>query len=183
MSATALLVLDMVTAYDFEDADRVAAHATEPVQRIAELVGRAREADTTIVYVNDNYGRWNASRDELGDRARAGRRPELVAPIAPEPDDAFVWKARHSAFFETSLNYLLRSRDIDRLVVTGQVTEQCVVYTALDAYIRHFELVVPTDAVVPIYPHLAEAALEMMRRNMRAETPTAGDVRFAMPAR
>jgi nicotinamidase-related amidase len=171
MSASALLVCDMITEYDFQDAETVAAHAPGPVRRIAELVERATADDTLIVYVNDNYGNWDGSRDGLIRRALQGAHPELVEPIKPEREFGFLWKPRHSAFYETSLNYLLREQGIDRVVITGQVTEQCVLYTALDAYIRHFDIVVPSDAVVPVYPHLADASLELMRRNMQAETP------------
>ena len=124
MSATALLVIDMVTPYDFEDADKVAEHAPGPVDRIAELVKRAEDEDALIVYVNDNYGNWNGSRDDLLERALSGEHPELVEPIAPKDDFAFIWKPRHSAFYETSLGYLLSNRGVERLVVTGQVTEQ-----------------------------------------------------------
>jgi nicotinamidase-related amidase len=173
---SALLITDMITAYDFEDADAVAEHAPGPVQRIAELVASARQDGTLVVYVNDNYGNWNADRDDLLQHALEGAHPELVEPIQPEHELPFVWKPRHSAFYETSLNYLLRQHDVERLTLTGQVTEQCILYTALDAYIRHFEIVVPADAVVPIHPHLADAALEMMRVNMRAETPATGDL-------
>jgi len=85
---------------------------------------------------------------------------------------------------ETALGYLLGSHDIERVVLTGQVTEQCILYSALDAYIRHLDVVVPEDAVVPIHPHLADAALEMVRRNMRAETPSANDVElYSTPTR
>ena len=176
MSTTALLVVDMVNPYDFEDADKVAAHAAGPVTRIAELIKRADADDALIVYVNDNYGDWNASRDDLVCRALHGEHPELVEPIQPQHDYPFIWKPRHSAFYETALGYLLNSHDIQRVVLTGQVTEQCILYSALDAYIRHLDVVVPPDAAVPLHPHLADAALEMVRRNMRAQTPTAHDV-------
>jgi nicotinamidase-related amidase len=176
VSRSALLVTDMITAYDFEDAEAVAEHAPGPVERIAELVARAGDEDTLVVFVNDNYGNWNGSRDDVLERALDGAHPELVEPIRPEHGHPFVWKPRHSAFYETSLNYLLRQHDVERVVLTGQVAEQCILYTALDAYIRHFEIVVPADAVVPIHPHLADAALEMMRVNMRAETPAASEV-------
>jgi nicotinamidase-related amidase len=171
VSRTALLVTDMITAYDFKDAEAVADHAQGPVERIAELIARARAQDMLVVYVNDNYGNWNGSRDDLLKHAASGAHPELVDPIQPEHEVAFVWKPRHSAFYETSLNYLLRQHDVERIILTGQVAEQCILYSALDAYIRHFQIIVPADAVVPLHPHLAEAALEMMRVNMRAQTP------------
>jgi nicotinamidase-related amidase len=54
-------------------------------------------------------------------------------------------------------------------VLVGQVTEQCILYSALDAYIRHFRVTVPRDAVAHIHPDLGEAALTMMEVNMRAD--------------
>ena len=92
------------------------------------------------------------------------------------PDDAlFVIKARHSAFYETPLEYLLRQLDVQRIMLCGQVTEQCILYSALDAYVRHLRVAVPSDGVAYIDRELHEAALEMMRRNMRADVQRAAD--------
>jgi nicotinamidase-related amidase len=71
--------------------------------------------------------------------------------------------------------YLLRRLDTKRLILTGQVTEQCILYSALDAYVRHFPVVVPTDAVAGIDPELAAAALKMMEQNMDAKLTSAAD--------
>jgi nicotinamidase-related amidase len=171
---TALLVIDMLNAYEHEDADKLAESATGAVPKIAGLIERTHEQDVQLIYVNDNYGDWNSSAEELAERALAGRRPELVKPLLPPDDSSFVIKARHSVFYATPLEYLLETQSIGRLVLTGQATEQCILYSALDAYVRHFEVVVPRDAVAHIHEHLARAALEMMERNMRAEITTAG---------
>jgi nicotinamidase-related amidase len=98
-----------------------------------------------------------------------GERPDLVKPSVPTDDCPFLTKVRHSAFYSTSLGYLLRTLHTNRVIITGQVTEQCVLYTALDAYVRHFEVVVPPDAVAHIDDVLAAAALEMISRNMGGE--------------
>ena len=76
---------------------------------------------------------------------------------------------RHSAFYASSLGYLLGRLEARRLILTGQVTEQCILYTALDAYVRHFSVVVVPDAVAHIDPELGDAALTMMHKNMHAE--------------
>jgi nicotinamidase-related amidase len=55
------------------------------------------------------------------------------------------------------------------VIITGQVTEQCILYTALDAYVRHFDVVVPPDAVAHIDADLSKAALQMMCQNMAAD--------------
>jgi nicotinamidase-related amidase len=99
-----------------------------------------------------------------------------VEPLLPPPDLPFIVKARHSVFYGTQLEYMLRQHDVTRLVLTGQVTEQCILYSALDAYVRHFKVVVPRDAVAHIHEDLAQAALRMMRINMRADTPLSENV-------
>jgi nicotinamidase-related amidase len=131
-----------------------------------------------VIYVNDNYGDWNSSARELAERACDGRHPELVDPILPPDDASFVVKARHTIFFETPLGYLVDQKEIDRLILTGQVTEQCILYSALDAYVRHIPISVPRDAVAHIHEHLADAALEMMEGNMDADLSTAAECSF-----
>jgi nicotinamidase-related amidase len=109
-----------------------------------------------------------AGRSDLTAWALAGADPSLVEPIVPAEDIPLLVKARHSAFYQTQLEYLLREQDVSRLVLAGQVTEQCILYSALDAYVRHFDVIVPADAVAHIHEDLAQAALRMMERNMRA---------------
>lgn len=166
---SALIVVDMLNTYEHEDADRLTDSVRAALPGIETLIERARREDVPIVYVNDNYGDFSACRPELVRRALDGRAPELIEPIAPPDDVAFVVKARHSIFYETQLEYLLRQQEIERIVLTGQVTEQCILYSALDGHVRHFAVGVPRDAVAAIYDDLATAALQMMERNMSAD--------------
>ena len=171
---SALVVIDMLTTYDFEDADQLVGSAGQAVPKIAELIDRARREDVPVIYVNDNYGDWNSSVDELLENGLKGEHPELVEPIRPDDDASFVIKARHSIFYGTPLEHLLATHDIDRLVLTGQVTEQCILYSALDAHVRGIDVAVPADAVAHIDEDLAQAALKMMETNMGADvTPSA----------
>lgn len=166
---SALLVIDMLNPYEHEQADELAAHVAAALPAVEALIERAHASEVPVVYVNDNFGDWNSSVDELAERASDGAHPELVKPVLPRDGDSFVIKARHSAFYETPLEYLLDQMGVDRLVLAGQVTEQCILYSALDAYVRHFRVAIPTDAVAAIHDHLAAAALEMMEENMSAE--------------
>jgi nicotinamidase-related amidase len=90
-----------------------------------------------------------------------------------------VIKARHTIFYMTPLEYLLGQKEIDHLVLAGQVTEQCILYSALDAYVRHLDVTIPRDGVAHIHEELGKAALEMMERNMRAELASCADVRLS----
>jgi nicotinamidase-related amidase len=172
----------MLNTYEHDDAEQLTRSVEEVLPNIRSLIDRAREQDVPVVYVNDNFGSWTSNSGNLVRTALKGRYRHLVEPVAPQEDDMFVVKARHSAFFQTPLEYLLAQEDIDRIVLVGQVTEQCILYSALDAYIRHLRVVVPRDAVASIHEDLATAALEMMERNMDAEVADTADVRLATAA-
>jgi nicotinamidase-related amidase len=175
VSSSALIVIDMINAYDFPDADKVASSARHVVPVIEELIERAQEDGTPVIYVNDNFGHWRSNRDELIEEALNSEHSDLVEPIAPSADALFVVKARHSIFYQTPLEYLLNQEDVGTLVLVGQVTEQCILYSALDAYIRHFKVRVPRDAVAHIHEDLADASLRMMELNMDVDVSPARD--------
>ncbi len=173
MSATALIVVDVLNHYQHEDAERLRGSVRETLPAIQGLVRRASAADAPIVYVNDNHGDWSAGRAELCQRALEGPDPSLVEPLVPSEHAAFLVKARHSIFYQTQLDYMLRDQGIGRIILIGQVTEQCILYSALDAHVRHYSIVIPRDAVAHIHHDLANAALRMMKINMAAEITTA----------
>jgi nicotinamidase-related amidase len=167
--ATAVCVVDMLNPYDHEDAELLTANVEPVVEPIAALVERAGDEGAEVIYVNDNYGDWNSAQEELAERAVAGRRPDLVEPLLPPEGASFVIKARHTIFYMTPLEYLLSQKEVEHLVLVGQVTEQCILYSALDAYVRQLNVTVSPDGVAHIHEDLADAALKMMERNMRAE--------------
>jgi len=176
MCDTALLVIDMLNSYQHEDADALADSVAEMIEPLAGLIDRVRDRDDVkLIYVNDNYGDFTATRDDIVHQALDGAHPELVKPVVPEAKWPFVEKVRHSAFYATSLEYLLKQLEVKRVILTGQVTEQCILYSALDAYLRQFDVTVPADAVAHIDADLGRAALRMMESNMRATVVSAAD--------
>jgi nicotinamidase-related amidase len=179
---TALIVVDMLNSYEHEDADELTKSVETVVEPLSELIERADRDGTEIIYVNDNYGDWKSSQEDLAKQALDGARPELVEPLLPPDSADFVLKARHTIFYMTPLEYLLGQKEIDRVILTGQVTEQCILYSALDAYVRHFEVSIPRDGVAHIHQNLGDAALEMMERNMDAEITSCADVKLSAAA-
>jgi nicotinamidase-related amidase len=166
----------MLNAYRHPDADQLANNTADIIEPLTELIERGRaDENVDVVYVNDNYGDFTADFADIMQSARNGTRPDLVEPVVPQSECLTLTKVRHSAFYATSLDYLLGRLETKRIVLTGQVTEQCILYSALDGYVRHFDVVVPPDAVASIDPELGDAALKMMSRNMRAELRPAED--------
>jgi len=172
VSKPALIVVDMVNSYDHPDAEKL----TESVETVLPTITDVIDGwDGPTIYVNDNFGQWRSNRDDLLETALAGEFRSLVEPIAPKDDAMFVVKARHSIFYQTPLEYLLGQEEIKEIVLVGQVTEQCILYSALDAYIRRIDVRVPRDAVAHIHEDLAEAALKMMELNMSADVSPVRD--------
>jgi nicotinamidase-related amidase len=179
MADTALLVIDMFNAYRHPDAELLIPNSADIVEPLSDLIGRARSSDNVdLIYVNDNYGDFSADYGDIVRSALEGERPDLVKPILPEPGCRFMTKVRHSVFYSTPLDYLLGQLGVNRVILTGQVTEQCILYSALDAYVRHFEVVIPTDVVAHIDDQLCDAALRMIERNMGGALITAAECEF-----
>jgi nicotinamidase-related amidase len=168
----------MLNSYEHADADKLTRSVERILPTLEQLIDRATDEGVLTIYVNDNFGAWDSDRDQLLQTALEGEYRDLVEPIAPRDETLFVVKARHSAFYQTPLEYLLSQEDVDRIVLAGQVTEQCILYSALDAYIRHIAVVIPRDATACIHEDLAAAALKMMQVNMDAEVVDAVDLDF-----
>jgi nicotinamidase-related amidase len=165
---TALIVVDMLNRYEHDDAPSLKRSVQACLPAMRGLIEGARERGALTVWVNDNYGDWSANAAKLADHALAGAEPGLVEPFIAPDDAPFIVKARHSVFYGTQLEYLLRQEGVTDVMLMGQVTEQCILYSALDAYVRHLDVTIAPDAVAHIHQDLADAAVRLMEINMRA---------------
>ncbi len=177
---TALLLIDVINDLEFPEAKAMLRAAKKMARNLLRLKKRARQAGVPVIYVNDNFGKWKSDfrvtiEHCLGEKVR-GR--EVARILQPEEDDYFVLKPKHSGFFSTTLETLLRYLGSKRLVLTGIAGNFCVLFTANDAYMRDFDLVVPRDCTVSNTARENEAALALMRKFLRAKTPLGKDVRF-----
>jgi nicotinamidase-related amidase len=170
-----LLLIDVINDLEFEGGETLLAHALPMAERLAALKRRLRTAGIPAVYVNDNFGRWRSDFRALLTHCRHGdvRGRPLVERLVPEPDDYFVLKPKHSGFFSTTLDTLLAYLRARTLILTGLTADNCVLFTASDAYLRDFHLVVPPDCVASMDPAYTRQALDHMRRVLKADiTPS-----------
>ena len=171
-SDVALILLDVINDLEFEDAEQLFPHAVQAAERIAALKLRVKAAGIPVVYVNDNFGRWQSDIYKLLrhclDHDTRGR--PIAELLAPDDDDYFVLKPKHSAFFATTLYTLLEYLGAKRLVLAGYSADNCVMITAIDAYMRDFELFVPPDCIASASPEDKQHALEYMKRVLKVDT-------------
>jgi nicotinamidase-related amidase len=171
-SPVALLLIDVINHLEFEGGERLLGHALAMADRLAALKRRARAAGIPAIYVNDNFGRWQSDFARVLERCHAEgvRGKPVVDRLTPEADDYFVLKPKHSGFYSTTLDTLLDYLEVDTLILTGLTADRCVLFTASDAYMRDFNLMVPSDCVASIDPADNRAALAHMARVLKAET-------------
>jgi nicotinamidase-related amidase len=170
-AATCLLIIDMINEFAFPGAEQMLASTVAVAKRIARLKSRAKSAGIPVVYVNDNFGKWQYDFNKLIGHCLQGhcRGQQIVELLRPAEDDYFVLKPKHSGFFCTPLELVLRFLGARRLILTGVAGNSCVLYTAGDAYMRDFELVVPSDCVASLNPEDNSQALDHMKNMLNAE--------------
>ncbi len=167
----ALLLIDVINDFDFPEADQLLKYAQPMARNLLRLKRRAQKAGVPVVYVNDNFGRWKSDfRRTVEHCARHGRGREVVESLRPEDNDYFVLKPKHSGFFSTTLETFPRYLETQTLILTGIAGNFCVLFTANDAYMRDFDLFVPSDCTVSNTKKENGSALALMRKFLKADT-------------
>jgi nicotinamidase-related amidase len=168
-----LLLVDVINGFDFPGSQALVRAAERAAPKIERLSARARRANVPVVYVNDNFGRW---RSDFAATVQACTQPDqpgrrISERLRPQKSDYFVLKPQYSGFYSTTLELLLEHIGARRLVICGFACNLCVLFTATDAYMRGYELIVPEDCTASNTPALTRAALSHVRTALGGRTP------------
>jgi len=166
---TALLLIDVINDVDFPESDELMRFAVPMAKRIQELKMRARRSRIPAIYINDNFGRWQSNFEVLVKHCLKSRGAPVAKLLLPRKDDYFVLKPKHSGFYSTTLDTLLRYLGTKRLIITGMAANICVLFTANDAYMRDYRLWVPADCVCSNTARENNFALQQMRSVLKAD--------------
>jgi ureidoacrylate peracid hydrolase len=181
---TALLVVDMQRAFVEPGEAMEVPPAREVIPRIQELVGIFREKRLPVVFTEFTYspaapllvgqlhpehrpaipgtptgfGRPSSSCLEGADNAR------VIAELTPRAEELVVRKHYYDGFNGTVLDGALRARSVRTLVVTGTMTDICVLGTVIGGFNREYRLIVVEDGVATLWPEIQRATLDIIRR-------------------
>jgi nicotinamidase-related amidase len=167
----ALLLIDVINDMDFPQAADLMRHAEPAARRCARLKRRVKALGIPVIYVNDNFGHWQSDfKKQVSHCLADGVRGEaIVRLLLPEADDFFVLKPKHSGFYSSALDILLRYLGAEVLILAGFAGNLCVLYTANDAYMRDFRLFVPRDCTASEQKQTNDYALEQMEHCLKAD--------------
>jgi nicotinamidase-related amidase len=166
----------------FAEANQLMRYAPAMARKLATLKQRAKRAGVPVVYVNDNFGRWRSDLNSLVEHCRQGKAKGIVNLLRPDQDDYFVLKPKHSGFFSSTLETLLRYLGAQRLIITGIAGNYCVLFTANDAYMRDYELIVPGDCTASNTAAENRQALSLMKNYLKADIRPSGKIQFRKKA-
>lgn len=170
-SAVALILIDVINDLDFPESEALRESARPMAQQIAALRLRADAEGIPVIYANDNFGRWRSDfqaqikhclRDDVPGKF-------LTELLRPQPHHYFVLKPRHSAFYGTPLEILLKQLGVRTLILAGMAGNICVLFTAHDAYLREFNLIIPSDCIASNTAEENQQCLEQMQSILKAE--------------
>jgi len=180
-AGAALLLIDVVNDFEFENGAALLELALPVGKQIASLKARAKQVGIPVIYANDNFGKWRSDLNQIVSHClEDGVRGEpFVKLILPDEDDYFVLKPKHSGFYCTSLELLLEHVGARSLILSGIAGNNCVLFTANDAYMREFKLFVPADCVVSEMPAENDYALKQMEKVLKADISPAGELNLA----
>lgn len=173
---TALLIIDMVSDWEFPDGEKLLPRALAIAPAIAALKRRCRGHGVPVVYANDNQGRWRSDFRAQVQRSLQGRGAAVTRLLMPDDDDLFLLKPRHSAFFCTPLHLLLHDLQVKRLLLTGVTTDQCIATSAVDARMRDYEAVAPHDCTATISEAREQRMLTHFADALRVPTPGSAEL-------
>jgi nicotinamidase-related amidase len=177
-ASTCLLIIDMINPFSFPEAGDLLQGAMAAAERIAVLKRRLKQGGIPVVYINDNFGKWQSDFRRLIEEclAESCRGQRIAELLHPDDDDYFVLKPKHSGFYATPLELLLRHLGIQRLILSGVAGNSCVLHTASDAYMREFSLFVPADCTASARKEDNDVALDHMRRMLKADLRRSSDL-------
>ncbi|HEX2546250.1 MAG TPA: isochorismatase family cysteine hydrolase [Ramlibacter sp.] len=172
-SARVLVIVDFINPLNFPGGEKLARPALAAARATVRLRDQLAAQKVTVVYANDNYGVWQSDFQHLVAEccAREDISGEIARLIAPRPRDITLLKPRHSAFYCTALELLLKEMGARDLVVAGLSTDMCVQMTAADAFLRGFEGVwVPSDCTAAETPAAKTSSLRYMKEVLKCDT-------------
>ena len=179
-SNVALLLIDVISDFEFEDGAKLFKYALPMAKKLAALREKAKKAEVPIIYVNDNFGKWQSNFKNLLEHAihEKVRGSEIVKLLKPDEEDYFVLKPKHSGFYSTTLDILLEHLQCKTLVLTGVTTDICILFTANDAYMRDYKLIVPRDCVAAVEKEENQHALKHIKRVLKADIRPSNTIDF-----
>jgi nicotinamidase-related amidase len=149
---------------------------TKIIPKIKDLIDTCRKKNIPVIFTTF------ASTHKFFDRPKTGSlmpnryKPDgIINPewfdkgniwheLAPSKEDIIIYKASYGAFFDTSLETILKNLDRDTIIITGTLTNYCCGMTARQGYERGFKVIFGSDLNATDNFEMHENELKVLRK-------------------
>ena len=167
-SKKALLIIDMLNDFVLKGAPLEVPSARGIIPRIKEEIEKARKEKIPIFYICDAHKKDDPEFKVWPPHAIQGTKgQEVIEELKPQKNDFIIFKTTYSGFYKTNLEKLLRKLKIEELIITGILTNICVLYTAVDALMRGFKVEIPEGTVAGLNPDDEKFALRQIKEILK----------------
>lgn len=166
----ALLIIDMLYDFISQDGALSIPKGNEIIPHIKREINKARQENYVVIYVCDAHEADDKEFEIWPKHSVKGTKgAEIINDLSPTPEDVVVEKTTYSGFFKTELEVMLKKYYIDTLITTGVATNICVLYTAADARMRGYDVIVPADCTCALTDDDYNWAIKQMKETLRCK--------------
>ncbi|MDO9534440.1 MAG: isochorismatase family cysteine hydrolase [Bacillota bacterium] len=166
----ALLIIDMLRDFLETNGALCIGDSKEIIQNVSSRLKEWRLQKNPVIYIMDKHLPHDAEFKMFSPHCLTGEwGSEVVDELAPCEGDFIIYKRRYSAFFGTDLDLTLRELGVTELELVGVCTQICVLYTAADARMRHYDVIVRKNCVASFDEEAHEFALKELERTLGAK--------------
>ncbi|ATH93957.1 isochorismatase [Bacillus glycinifermentans] len=171
-SNTALIIVDIINDFQFDMGEALSGKTEAMAPDLLALKKHAHRMNWPIIYINDHFGIWQADIAAIIKKCQNRKSKNVIDRLAPNENDYFLIKPKHSAFYGTALDTLLNELAVNHLVITGIAGNICVLFTANDAYMREYDITLPKDCIASNTEKDNRYAITMMKDVLFANITT-----------
>jgi nicotinamidase-related amidase len=166
----ALVICDMLNDFVRKGSPLEVPMARTIIDNIRKEIKNSRKNHIPIIYCCDAHKNKDPEFKLWPRHAVKGTDgAQVIKQLKPHNEDFVVYKTRYACFYKTSLDRLLKKLGITHVILTGVVTNICILYTAADAYIRGYKVVIPGNCVAALSQREHRFALQQMKRIFHAD--------------
>jgi len=160
----ALLVIDMLNDFVLDGAPLQVPDTKVVIPFIQKEIENARKNSIPVIYLCDSHGE-NDPEFKIWPKhcVKGTSGAKIIDELTLENDDMIIEKTTYDGFYKTELENILRQKGVDTLVLTGCVTNICILYTAASGRARGFDLIVPEKSVAHLGYDDHKWALKQMK--------------------
>ena len=163
MAKEAFLVIDMLKDFVEREAPLEVPSARKILPKVKLRIEEARKKGIPVIYICDAHRSEDEEFKRWPKHAILGTKgAEVVEELRPEKTDFIVKKRRYSGFLGTDLDLLLKELKVEKLHLTGILTNICIFFTAAEATMRDYEVVVHSDSVAALSEKYHKFALDQL---------------------